>query len=372
MQEEDIKEVIAKTGVISKEDSSILKGVAILLMIMVHTFCFPDRIPEGMPILQTLVDSPHFVSLCAFGFSCVSIFLFITGLGLGCSDVRGSTTCFSTIKKHIKNFYKIYLFSLIIGFLLRYFVPQDFYNATLTPFTFLKALTGISLSGVGSICLEWWYVSLFVGSVLFIYPFFHCISKIGHKFSAILILVLSLGVYFICTPKQFYPYVVYTPVFAVGYIIGLNNYKTNWLVRIWMGIQNINYVWRFLLGIFIISVSGFLIFEFYKCNDQSIYLPNALVPFPFLVIASLLMFKKLRIVAPMLSYFGKYSGLMWLNHSFFLYYYMRYEIYSLNNIVLILLAILGLSLITAIISNFLIVKIIYLFTSIANRVKRFS
>ena len=65
----------------SKKNTMALKGVAILMMMFHHCFCTLDRFKEHtvsfFPLNQTLV-----VDISAMFKICVSIFVFITGIGI--------------------------------------------------------------------------------------------------------------------------------------------------------------------------------------------------------------------------------------------------------------------------------------------------
>ena len=70
----------------TRTDTKVIKGVAVLLMLMHHLFYFPDNRPYSMPeVRQTL---PNFMGqgletmLGIFGVICVPIFFFLAGYGL--------------------------------------------------------------------------------------------------------------------------------------------------------------------------------------------------------------------------------------------------------------------------------------------------
>lgn len=74
---------VSSATTFSREDTKLVKGFAILLMLYHHLFAFSDRIQDGnsyIPLLTfTSVNSAELVGL--FGKMCVALFLFLGGYG---------------------------------------------------------------------------------------------------------------------------------------------------------------------------------------------------------------------------------------------------------------------------------------------------
>lgn len=62
---------------ITKRDSKMLKGVAILAMLMLHLFCRRDNLPYN-PLLW-IGDTPLIYYFGLFGDICVAIYCFVSG-----------------------------------------------------------------------------------------------------------------------------------------------------------------------------------------------------------------------------------------------------------------------------------------------------
>ena len=62
---------------ITKEDSKMLKGVAILAMLMLHLFCRKTNLPYT-PLLW-IGDTPLIYYFALFGDICVAVYCFISG-----------------------------------------------------------------------------------------------------------------------------------------------------------------------------------------------------------------------------------------------------------------------------------------------------
>ena len=62
---------------ITKRDSKMLKGIAILAMLMLHLFCRRDNLPYT-PLLW-IGDTPLIYYFGLFGDICVAIYCFVSG-----------------------------------------------------------------------------------------------------------------------------------------------------------------------------------------------------------------------------------------------------------------------------------------------------
>ncbi|WP_230322501.1 MULTISPECIES: hypothetical protein [Bacillus] len=93
---------------ISKNDTKMLKGVAILFMLLLHLFCRKEvnGLYETFPIING-VPLVYYIGL--FGDACVPIYCFVSGYGLFKVHSREQTS------NVMKNFTRI--FKLLINFL---------------------------------------------------------------------------------------------------------------------------------------------------------------------------------------------------------------------------------------------------------------
>ena len=67
----------------SRTDTKIIKGLAIVLMLMHHLWCFPERIAGGaLKYLFTINGTSSLILFGSFGKICVSIFFFVGGYGI--------------------------------------------------------------------------------------------------------------------------------------------------------------------------------------------------------------------------------------------------------------------------------------------------
>lgn len=96
-----------KKVIFTNEKSTMIKGVAILLMFMHHLFAFPMRIVNGNSYISVfhLFNRDIEYMIGVFGKSCVSIFLFISGFGFCMSIKRKGNLKISYLLNKIKGIY---------------------------------------------------------------------------------------------------------------------------------------------------------------------------------------------------------------------------------------------------------------------------
>ena len=104
----------------TKEDTKIMKGAALCLMLYHHLFAYPDKIREGI----------RFVSLCSFGGTtlstyigqfgriCMPMFLFLSGYGTYLSSKKSENVramSFQRIKGLYKQVWQVFFLSLPVS-----------------------------------------------------------------------------------------------------------------------------------------------------------------------------------------------------------------------------------------------------------------
>lgn len=156
-----MEKTVKKEFNFNKEKSTIIKGIAIILMIVHHLFAFPDRIQTpsyylSMPILNNNIA--YYIGV--FGRICVAIYLFISGYGLYLKYEKEKN--FKWVVGNIKNF--IINYWLIIFFI---FIP---FGLVLKKYTvdikeLVLNLTCIKISFISS----WWFIRVYF-ELLILFP----------------------------------------------------------------------------------------------------------------------------------------------------------------------------------------------------------
>lgn len=86
-----------------KSDSTFLQGIAILLMVLLHLFAFPERAPEYVSVVN-LIDKQGqlLTTIATFGHICVSIFVFVSGYGMQFSEMYTNDSLWTRSDKSFK------------------------------------------------------------------------------------------------------------------------------------------------------------------------------------------------------------------------------------------------------------------------------
>lgn len=311
------------------------------MMIFHHAFGFLDRIPESSP-LYAFVEENNWLQQIAFrGNVCVPVFLFVTGVGLASAAQKDF---FRSLAKSFVNFEKIYLPSVVIGSALLFFFPVEYPNGVIHSVT-LKNFALAVLGRGGRVCGEWWYATIFLFSIFVFFPIFRFLfSRIEKTFLKTLLLSAAICAFFAMTEPRHWTLV---PAFTFGYFVGTLNFSTEKPLSFVRRFQKSNYFLRNAVAILIFLIFAAIDFKILK-HPHSVILP------PAIVLLSTCLVPSQSAPARILGFLGKYSGLMWLNHSFILHYYLRQELYRIPSVLGVFLATTLLSLLVAIVMRRLI------------------
>jgi len=303
----------------TKKQTSIAKGVAICLMFVHHLFNYPefsDRFWPGNSYTPLIYFFNSEAYLARFGNICVSIFLFLSGYGLflGWAGSQQSPIRYSVNK--IKDFYLTYwmYFLIFVPIGLLFFQKQTIWGSTQLrylgdPITFLLNFLGWS-SRYNS---EWWFVRLFVLTLLFLCPVY---LKLTKKYT-VWIAVISLFLFVFALSFEVDPYhsklnfLIWQTSFALGIICAKFNFFSS---RFICYLDKLGWIW---------VLSGLLL-----CVLIGLILRSRVgIKYDFLI-APIFIYFSIRTVGmlqlnKLFAYVGQYSFPLWLVHSFFCYYYFQ-------------------------------------------------
>lgn len=135
-------------SVLTKDYSNMVKGMAVLMMIMHHIWGFPEKIP-ALPL------SNFEVQLGAAGKICVSIFMFISGYGLYyIFEKKETIRVWHRVWNVYKRFWQVFLIFVPVGFL---FLCK--------PFDVLEFLANLCCFKF-SYNQEWWFLGTYIELLL--------------------------------------------------------------------------------------------------------------------------------------------------------------------------------------------------------------
>ena len=319
---------------LSKEDTLLVKGVAICLMLWHHLF------------YQTLDYGDVVYQIALFGKVCVALFLFLSFYGLTIQYEKIKDKAFiETIKFVIKRFVKFY-FNYWVIFLI--FVP-------LGVFVFGRELSAaydgghplkmiftdfLGINGYFSYNMTWWFNQLIVYLYL-LFPLLYFLVKKGGLIS------LLLGVI----------------VWEVNFPVLLSEAHT-WLLHVMLGILfalNVDKISRFLNKFNIWLLGGITIIVFLALFFVRNY---AVIPYfggtrvdallaPVIVLLVILFLRNVKYVNNVFLFLGKHSMNIFLIHTFIFYYWFNDFIYSFKNPFLIFLVLIAVCTIISILLEFL-------------------
>jgi fucose 4-O-acetylase-like acetyltransferase len=301
-------------GEFSKSDMKILKGIAILFMMMLHLFCNKNvnGLYETFPMIG---DVPSIYYLALFGDACVPIYCFASGYGLFVTLCRNQTQGANTkrnfmrIFKLMVNYWIVMILFLIVGIVVgnNEFLPINLGKLILNFFMLSSSYNG-----------AWWFVQTYIILVL-LSPLVVTLTK---KYNSIIVLLVS-GVIYLISYVQRIKHVVnfadsalidaiVTDIVLIGtsllpFIVGSIFAKEKIYSRLKNKLSNIAFKNTLcLIGIWALIVV-------HSVYQSLIIAPLTAIPF----ICLFTLMEKGQLIQKALNFFGDHSTNIWLSHMFF-------------------------------------------------------
>ncbi len=102
----------------SREDTKALKGVGILLMLFHHLAAFPDRVPVGFEgFAGRIFGGQMLQQMAGAAQMCVGIFFFLGGYGLYKRGERGSFGLLDSILSLFRRYWKVFVLFIPVAFI---------------------------------------------------------------------------------------------------------------------------------------------------------------------------------------------------------------------------------------------------------------
>ena len=331
---------------LTKKQISITKGIAILFMLILHLFCTKDYKGTFTPLI--IINSiPLVYYFGLFGECCVAMYSFCSGYGLMCTYKNNPAEYnkknkFRLVKLYINFWIILFIFVVILGYLTG---KSDIFPGNLK--TFILNFTALSTSYNGA----WWYLTTYIFLVLISKP----IHKLVQKYNNILLIIISITIYFICYVEQ------------VKLQINFSNPILNWITtqatalgtnifpfimgsifadkKIFSYIYNKIHSLRFKNIICLLGILSMLLFHS--------FVETAFVAV-FIGIIFIILFNLIDIpssINKILYYLSKHSTNMWLIHMFFYMIYFKTLVFMPKYPVLIFIWLVVLCLIASYVIN---------------------
>ena len=314
----------------SKDDTKVMKAIAICCMLAHHLWCFPTRIPGGS--LQHLFTIFGIQSTTYFGFFgkiCVPMFFFFGGYGVYKSYFGKKYDIVDKLKKLYFAYWKIFLIFIPIGFL--FFSKQQAYCSELFIYTrFLRLdareLVSNFIGFTSTYNREWWFLISYAFALIS-FPF---IRAIIDRFSARINIFIAIVITILVTNIF--------PGISKSETLGFLN--TNYLY-IKFFCQIAPYATCFWMGA-VVARNGLMdrlndsMKKHHLLNPVADILAWAIIIFlrqseigdkfdifyiPVLTVTTLDLINRLKFLRVASIAIGKQSTNMWLIHPFFCYYF---------------------------------------------------
>lgn len=295
--------------VMSKEKSTFIKGIVILMMLFLHLFngqhtelCENFVYIAGKPLALWIVGA------CGP----VSFFLLLSGYGLAYTYEHGGIS-FLKQGKRILKLYIHYWVVLLIFLSIGYYMRPAVYPGSLS--VFLANLTGWSCSYVA----EMWFIFPYMLVCMASKYIIRFIDRIGNLKAALITLCIYIGTCFLISRYgELYFYnnmLAYQPLlffhFLYDFTMGVVLYRATIEVKL-------NFpVWKTLLCIFLLVIVVCIV------NSAAIY--PVYVPLLVVLLNSLPYPQWLE---QLLTEVGRKSMAMWMIHPWFCYYLFQPQIYA--------------------------------------------
>ncbi len=171
---------------LSRGDTSLLKGVAILLMLFHHSLGGTEVGIQGYDAV--IPDITRWLS--SYGKACVVIFAFVSGYGLCCSSSKEKVgNVFLAGWNHLKRFYLFFVaFSIFLAGMAWLF-PRPGFSVHLLSFGELLG----RVSGLYKPFTDFWYIGAFIVFTLFCYPILLACRRRSSALLAFAMTALAVG-----------------------------------------------------------------------------------------------------------------------------------------------------------------------------------
>lgn len=314
----------------SREDTKMVKGFAIVLMLMHHLWAFPERISGGaLRALLNLSGESIPYLLGGFGKICVSLFFLLGGYGIYCQSKKKDFSIINSIKRVYLAYWKVFVVFIPIAFL--FFANQGQYCesssiwARYSHFSWgvvIKNFLGFSSDLNG----EWWFLFSYLVAIL-TFPFWKRLFEKISPYKAIpIVIFVSVSMTYLfpalgnvealgplnnsylykrllCQPGEYYS----------CFLMGILCAQYDWLSKIRLALRK-HFKINVLTGLLAVAAIVFLRQSTTGASLDIFYAP-------LLTVCLLEITRPFSLLARALRAIGRHSTTIWLTHSYWCYYF---------------------------------------------------
>ena len=316
---------------LTKEETKMVKGIAILLMMIHHLWGFPDRIAGGsLNYMITLFQTPLILSMGGFGKICVSFFFFLGGYGVYHSFYKKPFKPISKLKNLYIAYWKVFVIFVPIGYFFCSNQPAYCEDAIIysrfADFSWSNCVANF-LGLSSSINEEWWFLLSYVIAIL-TFPIIRSIAeRFSFKVNFLLIVagsvlitnvfpaisnIESIG---ILNNNTLYTLLFYQSVpYVTCFWMGVVSAKDGVLNRLSEDLKELNLL-NPVFDLLVWAIAFYMRqFAGYSAQWDVLYVP-------FLVVTGTDLFRRANYLKYIFVKLGNQSTNIWLIHSFFCYYF---------------------------------------------------
>lgn len=306
---------------LSPDDSQLLKGVAILMMLWIHLF-FKGRFEDyGLSTWPLSMNMVH--KLASYCKLCVSVFAFVSGYGLHRSFVKVQSSARAerrnsvstwVFKRYVSTFSRFWLIVLITWIACLLFGPyvqtayfEDVPLVEGVTSMFLE-LTGIGqLMGLPSLITAWWYMGAALAYILLTPLICHSIERSGW--------VATLGLLFLF-PRVAGGFPGYNAwlSFLPAYTLGMVFSSQDWFVaiRTYVEEQRIRYEFAITFALMATIMTAWLVLKLPTKLFWDVSWGLFAIP---LIVLLYLVFMPQSVIRSALTHLGRRSADVYLVHN---------------------------------------------------------
>lgn len=336
----------------TKRDTNIIKGMAIIFMMIHHCFNSTKRY-VGIDVIFAPLNQHIVTYLAAFLKICVPMFVFLTAYGITVSLKKKHNTLDITGKQMV-SYTKHRMFNLYTGWLWVFVLceifcmvysrlPLEVYgkNVKGVVYFFIDGLGIANLFGTPTLVGTWWYMSLAISLIIVLPILIKIYSKIGFVYMVLIFSILSRQLSMTTSSL-----IHWTPVVLLGIVcadkdllVKMSNFK------IIKSLAIVNKTLKLVIGLGIILV--LIVFRQSSMASVLFEIKDGFIPF-FIIYFIYEFICPLKYLNNILAFIGKYSMNIFLVHTFIRATYFREFIYGFKYAPLIVVVLLAISLVIAV------------------------
>lgn len=317
----------------SKQVTMVMKGGAVLFMLIHHLFsCFPDFV-EKYKVSTSVISLNTLMAFSTFGKICVAVFVFLSAYGMSvsfnhCKKEEQEACVLRRYKKLASSFFFVYLLSILTCFLredrLSVYAGEGTKKGIF--YGILDALGVSHLFGTPTYNETWWYMSVAILLIFLMPVLVKLYENLGISVVVLGAFLTNLGI----APTTF-------TVYLFPAILGVFMAKSSCIEKIGNMCRKKRIVFCGINAILILMLCYIRIFwGFDTWVDGPIAALSAAEGFVLIDLFGMRF--------SILAFLGKYSMNIFLIHTLILEYYFTDFIYSFHNWILITIVLTAVSL----------------------------